>query len=199
MSNFKVLKFFIIFIIFFFPNIGYSEITPEKFIKEVTKEASNILKQDITKEEKSSQLINLAKKTVDIRGIGLYTLGKHKKTISSEQLQIYEELFNVYFLKSFSSRLSEYSDPKIDVLSQNFINNKYTMVSSILVGDEKRPEISIEWRVYTKDPDNYLIRDLIIEGLSLARTQREEFNSVIQSAGGDINVLFNNLRKFNER
>ena len=199
MSNFKVLKFFVIFIIFFFPNIGYSEITPEKFIKEVTKEASNILKQDITKEEKSSQLINLAKKTVDIRGIGLYTLGKHKKTISSEQLQIYEELFNVYFLKSFSSRLSEYSDPKIDVLSQNFINNKYTMVSSILVGDEKRPEISIEWRVYTKDPDNYLIRDLIIEGLSLARTQREEFNSVIQSAGGDINVLFNNLRKFNER
>ena len=155
MSNFKVLKFFVIFIIFFFPNIGYSEITPEKFIKEVTKEASNILKQDITKEEKSSQLINLAKKTVDIRGIGLYTLGKHKKTISSEQLQIYEELFNVYFLKSFSSRLSEYSDPKIDVLSQNFINNKYTMVSSILVGDEKRPEISIEWRVYTKDPDNY--------------------------------------------
>ena len=199
MSNFKVLKFFVIFIIFFFPNIGYSEITPEKFIKEVTKEASNILKQDITKEEKSSQLINLAKKTVDIRGIGLYTLGKHKKTISSEQLQIYEELFNVYFLKSFSSRLSEYSDPKIDVLSQNFINNKYTMVSSILVGDEKRPEISIEWRVYTKDPDNYLIRDLIIEGLSLARTQREEFNSVIQSANGDINVLFNNLRKFNER
>ena len=199
MSNFKVLKFFVIFIIFFFPNIGYSEITPEKFIKEVTKEASNILKQDITKEEKSSQLINLAKKTVDIRGIGLYTLGKHKKTISSEQLQIYEELFNVYFLKSFSSRLSEYSDPKIDVLSQNFINNKYTMVSSILVGDEKRPEISIEWRVYTKDPDNYLIRDLIIEGLSLARTQREEFNSVIQSADGDINVLFNNLRKFNER
>ena len=199
MSNFKVLKFFVIFIIFFFPNIGYSEVTPEKFIREVTKEASNILKQDITKEEKSSQLINLAKKTVDIRGIGLYTLGKHKKTISSEQLQIYEELFNVYFLKSFSSRLSEYSDPKIDVLSQNFINNKYTMVSSILVGDEKRPEISIEWRVYTKDPDNYLIRDLIIEGLSLARTQREEFNSVIQSAGGDINVLFNNLRKFNER
>ena len=199
MSNFKVLKFFVIFFVIFFPKIGYSEITPEKFIREVTTEASNILKQDITKEEKSSELINLAKKTVDIRGIGLYTLGKHKKSITSEQLQIYEELFNVYFLKSFSSRLSEYSDPKIDVLSQNFINNKYTMVSSILVGDEKRPEISIEWRVYTKDPDNFLIRDLIIEGLSLARTQREEFNSVIQSADGDINVLFSNLREFNKR
>ena len=143
------------------------------------------------------QLIELAKNNVDIKGIGKYTLGKHKKNISETQLQEYEKLFYQYFLKSFSSRLSEYSDPKIDVLSQKIINEKYTMVSSILVGDEKRPEIKIDWRVYTKNPDFPLIRDLIIEGLSLARTQREEFNSVIQSADGDINVLFENLRKFN--
>ena len=170
---------------------------PAKFIEGITLEASNILKKNIEKTQKMDQLIELAKNNVDIKGIGKYTLGKHKKNISETQLQEYEKLFNQYFLKSFSSRLSEYSDPKIDVLSQKYINEKYTMVSSILVGDEKRPEIKIDWRVYTKNPDFPLIRDLIIEGLSLARTQREEFNSVIQSADGDINVLFENLRKFN--
>ena len=170
---------------------------PAKFIESITLEASNILKKNIEKTQKMDQLIELAKNNVDIKGIGKYTLGKHKKNISETQLQEYEKLFNQYFLKSFSSRLSEYSDPKIDVLSQKYINEKYTMVSSILVGDEKRPEIKIDWRVYTKNPDFPLIRDLIIEGLSLARTQREEFNSVIQSADGDINVLFENLRKFN--
>ena len=133
-----------------------------------------------------------------IKGIGRYTLGKHKKSITNDQLIEYEILFNQYFLKSFSSRLSEYSDPKINVLNQKYLNEKYTMVSSILVGDDKRPEIKIEWRVYTKDPDKLLIRDLIIEGLSLARTQREEFNSVIQGGDGNINILFDNLRKFNK-
>ena len=170
---------------------------PAKFIEGITLEASNILKKNIEKTQKMDQLIELAKNNVDIKGIGKYTLGKHKKNISETQLQEYEKLFYQYFLKSFSSRLSEYSDPKINVLSQKYVNEKYTMVSSILVGDEKRPEIKIDWRVYTKNPDYPLIRDLIIEGLSLARTQREEFNSVIQSADGDINVLFENLRKFN--
>ena len=173
--------------------------TPEKFILDITTRASNILKQNVDKNVKSEELIGLAKESVDIKGIGLYSLGKYKKNISSEQLVIYEELFRDYFLKSFSSRLSEYSDPKINVLSQRYINEKYTIVSSVLVGDEKRPEVNIEWRVYTKDPLNPLIRDLIIEGLSLARTQREEFNSVIQSADGDINVLFDNLKKFNSK
>ena len=171
---------------------------PAKFIEGITLEASNILKKNIEKTQKMDQLIELAKNNVDIKGIGKYTLGKHKKNISETQLQEYEKLFYQYFLKSFSSRLSEYSDPKINVLSQKYVNEKYTMVSSILVGDEKRPEIKIDWRVYTKNPDFPLIRDLIIEGLSLARTQREEFNSVIQSADGDINVLFENLRKFNK-
>ncbi len=177
-------------------NISFSQ-TPENFIKDVTTKASEILKKNIDKSQKSEELIELAKQSVDIKGIGRYTLGKHKKSITNDQLIEYEILFNQYFLKSFSSRLSEYSDPKINVLNQKYLNDKYTMVSSILVGDDKRPEIKIEWRVYTKDPDKLLIRDLIIEGLSLARTQREEFNSVIQGADGNINILFDNLRNFN--
>ena len=178
-------------------NISFSQ-TPENFIKDVTTKASEILKKNIDKSQKSEELIELAKESVDIEGIGRYTLGKHKKSITNDQLTEYEILFKQYFLKSFSSRLSEYSDPKINVLNQKYLNEKYTMVSSILVGDDKRPEIKIEWRVYTKDPDKLLIRDLIIEGLSLARTQREEFNSVIQGADGNINILFDNLRKFNK-
>ena len=177
-------------------NISFSQ-TPENFIRDVTTKASEILKKNIDKRQKSAELIKLAKESVDIKGIGKYTLGKHKKSITEDQLSEYEILFNQYFLKSFSSRLSEYSDPKINVLKQKYLNDKYTMVSSILVGDDKRPEIKIEWRVYTKNPDKPLIRDLIIEGLSLARTQREEFNSVIQGADGNINVLFDNLRNFN--
>ena len=178
-------------------NISFSQ-TPENFIINVTTKASEILKKNIDKSQKSEELIELAKESVDIEGIGRYTLGKHKKSITNDQLTEYEILFKQYFLKSFSSRLSEYSDPKINVLNQKYLNEKYTMVSSILVGDDKRPEIKIEWRVYTKDPDKLLIRDLIIEGLSLARTQREEFNSVIQGADGNINILFDNLRKFNK-
>ena len=177
-------------------NISFSQ-TPENFIKDVTTKASEILKKNIDKSQKSEELIELAKESVDIEGIGRYTLGKHKKSITNDQLTEYEILFKQYFLKSFSSRLSEYSDPKINVLNQKYLNEKYTMVSSILVGDDKRPEIKIEWRVYTKDPDKLLIRDLIIEGLSLARTQREEFNSVIQGGDGNINILFDNLRNFN--
>ena len=169
---------------------------PIEFIENVTQKASKILVKNLNKEEKTAQLISLAEESVDIRGIGMYTLGKHRKMISKEQKEEYEKLFRKYFLKSFSSRLSEYSDPKINVLSQNVINKNYTIVSSILVADEKRPEIKIDWRVYTKIPEKPLIRDLIIEGLSLVRTQREEFNSVIQSNDGDINVLFNNLREF---
>ncbi len=189
-------KILIIFIIFSL-NSAYAQ-TPEEFIKEVTSKASSILKQNIEKNQKSQQLISLAKDSVDINGIGMYTLGKYKKIISEEQLREYTVLFNQYFLKSFSSRLSEYSDPKINVISQKYLNEKYTIVSSILVADDKRPEIKIDWRVYTKNPKNPLIRDLIIEGLSLARTQREEFNSVINGADGEVEVLFQTLRNFNK-
>ena len=167
-----------------------------QFIKNVTQEASGILKNEIPKEQKIDKLKLLAEESVDIKGVGLYSLGKYRKLISSDKLNEYEILFKQYFLKSFSSRLSEYSDPKINVVSQEKINKNYTIVSSILVADEKRPEIKIDWRVYTKFEDKPLIRDLIIEGLSLARTQKEEFSSVIKGADGDINILFNNLREF---
>ena len=141
----------------------------------------------------------MAESAVDIDGIGLYSLGKHRKLITEEKLSEYKTLFRQYFLKSFSSRLSQYSDPQIIVTSQNIVNNKYTIVSSILVETAERPEIKIDWRVYTKNPNKPLIRDLIIEGLSLARTQKEEFNSVIQSADGDVEALLVNLKDFNSK
>ena len=169
---------------------------PLIFIKEVTTEASNILKKNISKEEKIMELRELAENNVDIKGVGFYSLGKHRKTVSQDQLKEYEKLFKEYFLKSFSSRLSEYTDPKINVLSEEVINTKYTIVFSVLEADEKRPEIKIDWRVYTLNPEKPLVRDLIIEGLSLARTQREEFNSIIQNADGNIEVLFSSLKKF---
>ena len=186
---------FLLFYIIFVSNLSYAQ-NPDQFIKSVTEEASNILRQEVSKEIKSEKLITLAKKSVDIKGIGMYSLGKHKKIITEDQLSEYQDLFELYFLKSFSSRLSEYSDPKINVIAQNVINEKYTIVSSVLVGNDKRPEIKIDWRVYTKDPQKPLIRDLIIEGLSLARTQREEFNSVIQGADGNVKVLFQTLKDF---
>ena len=195
----KLLKFRILLVFLILIPYNVLAQTSEEFIKTVTQQASSILMQNISKEQKSQELIELAKTNVDIRAIGLYTLGKHKKNLSENQLEEFEGLFYEYFLKTFSSRLSEYSDPKINVISQRIINEKYTIVSSILVAEEKRPEIEIDWRVYTKNPDKLVIRDLIIGGLSLARMQREEFGSVIQSSNGDINVLFSNLREFNNK
>ncbi len=194
---FKKFYFFsyVILFIVFKSSIVHS-LEPITFIENITSRASEILATNSDKKKRIDLLIKLAEENVDIKGVGYYSLGKHRKKISKDQLNKYEILFKQYFLKSFSSRLSEYSDPKINVISQEVINTKYTMVSSVLVAKENRPEVKIDWRVYTKNPDKPLIRDLIIEGLSLARTQKEEFNSVIQSADGDINVLFENLEKF---
>ena len=158
--------------------------------------ASTILGGDLGKEQKIEGLKQIAKETVDIRGIGFYTLGKHRKSINDQQKKQYTELFEDYFLKSFSSRLAEYSNPEIEVTSQEKLNDKYTIVSSILVATKERPEVKIDWRIYTKNPEKPLIRDLIIEGLSLARTQKEEFNSIIQSNDGDIDALFTSLKDF---
>ncbi len=196
-SNIKKKILFIFCLLSFFniSNICYSQ-DPSEFIKILTTEASNVLTVSLNDQEKIEKLRELAKNNVDIKAVGYYTLGKHRKNISKNDLEEYEKLFREYFLKSFSSRLLQYSDPKINVLSQEVLNKKYTMVSSVLVANDKRPEVKIEWRVYTKNPDKPLVRDLIIEGLSLARTQKEEFNSVIQGADGDIKVLFNNLREF---
>ena len=170
--------------------------SPKDFILELTSEASKVLASNESRDEKMLKLINLAEENVDINGIGMYTLGKYRKTLSENQINEYKTLFRKYFLKSFSSRLSEYTDPKINVLSEEVINKKYTIVSSVLEANDKRPEIKIDWRVYTINPEKPLVRDLIIEGLSLARTQREEFNSVIQNGDGNIEVLFSNLREF---
>ena len=194
----KKLRFFLL-IIFFWGYIGNSfSIEPDEFVQLTVDEASQVLSNTYSKEEKMKKLESIAKKTVDIRGIGFYTLGSHRKNLSDEQKKKYSNLFEKYFLKSFSSRLAEYTDPKIRVESAQKLNEKYTIVSSILLATDKRPEVKIDWRVYTKNPEKPLIRDLIIEGLSLARTQKEEFNSIIQSNNGDINFLFDSLKKFIE-
>ena len=171
-------------------------IEPNIFVQSTVNRASQILSEDTSKNEKIDKLKVIAKETVDIRGIGFYTLGKYRKTLNDIQKDKYSELFYEYFLKSFSSRLSEYSNPKIDVQSQEKLNENYTIVSSILVATENRPEVKIQWRIYTKNSEKPMIRDLIIEGLSLARTQKEEFSSIIQSNDGDINALFASLEKF---
>ena len=193
-------KYFIKFSLVLFFLISFAEksisVEPDKFVQSIVDKASKVLANNLSKEQKIKKLKLIAMESVDIKGIGLYTLGSHRKNLSDNQKKEYNDLFYKYFLKSFSSRLADYTDPKINVLSQEKINEKYTIVSSLLVGTEKRPEVKLDWRVYTKNPNQPLIRDLIIEGLSLARTQKEEFNSVIQSNDGDINALFLNLTKF---
>ena len=185
----------ILFISFSFTEKSLSA-DPSQFIQSIVDEASKALITNKTKEERIHELKSIAIKSVDIKGIGFYTLGSHRKNLSDNQKEEYNDLFRNYFLKSFASRLSDYTDPKINVISQEKLNEKYTIVSSVLVATEKKAEVNIQWRVYTKNPDQPLIRDLIIEGLSLARTQKEEFNSVIQSNDGDINALFLNLTNF---
>tara|TARA_Y100000780_G_scaffold218820_1_gene224180 strand:+ start:57 stop:659 length:603 start_codon:yes stop_codon:yes gene_type:complete len=193
-------KYFIKFSLVLFFLISFAEksisVEPDEFVQSIVDKASKVLANNLSKEQRIKKLKLIAMESVDIRGIGLYTLGSHRKNLSDNQKKEYNDLFYKYFLKSFSSRLADYTDPKINVLSQEKINEKYTIVSSLLVGTEKRPEVKLDWRVYTKNPNQPLIRDLIIEGLSLARTQKEEFNSVIQSNDGDINSLFLNLTKF---
>jgi len=171
-------------------------IEPDVFVQSTVNRASEILSKNISKEEKINQLKVIAKETVDINGVGFYSLGSVRKNLDDNQKNKYLELFEDYFLKSFSSRLSEYSNPKIDVQDKDVLNKNYTIVKSILVATSDRPEIKIDWRIYTKNPDNPLIRDLIIEGLSLARTQKEEFASILNSNDGDINALYAALEKF---
>tara|TARA_B100001540_G_C15736364_1_gene610085 strand:+ start:611 stop:1201 length:591 start_codon:yes stop_codon:yes gene_type:complete len=169
---------------------------PSELINGIVNEASMVLKSSDPVESKIIKLNDIAERSVDISGIGMYALGKHKKTMSEDQKIKYKKLFKSYFLKSFSSRLVDYTDPKINVISQKKINDKYTIVNSILEATSKRPQVKIDWRIYTKNPDKPLIRDLIVEGLSLARTQKEEFNSVIQNNDGDLNALFKTLEQF---
>ena len=194
-------KFFIIVFFIFFSinlnNISYSYSSdPKQFITEIVDEAKKILVNSNSKEFKTKKLSEMALKTVDIKGVAYYSLGNYRKELNDEQIKEYLILFEKYFLKSFTSRLTDYSDPKINVLSTEVLNSKYTIVKSLLLGTDKKPEVNIEWRVYTKNPDKPLIRDLIIEGLSLARTQKEEFSSVIESNNGDVTKLFITLKEF---
>ena len=192
------LIFFINFLLLFlFLNNATADTSdPKKFIQEIVDEAKKILIKTNTAEYKAKKLTEIALATVDIKGVGLYTLGSYRKDLTEEQKKEYSNLFKEYFLKTFVSRLTDYSEPKIDVISSEKKNEKYTIVSSILLATDKKPEVKIDWRVYTKNPNKPLIRDLIIEGLSLARTQKEEFSSIIESNDGDINALFNKLREF---
>ena len=192
--NFK--KIIIILLLLCLNNSHVYSMEPDVFVQSTVNRASQILSENINKEEKINKLKTIAKETVDIRAVGFYSLGSARKNLDESQKQKYSELFEGYFLKSFSSRLAEYTNPEIDVKSKKLINENYTIVNSVLVATSSRPEVKIDWRVYTKDKNNPLIRDLIIEGLSLARTQKEEFASILNSNDGDINALFKALEEF---
>ena len=183
-------------LIFFTITTKLIAIEPDVFVQSTVNRASKLLSEDISKDQKIEELKLIAKDTVDIKGIGFYTLGSKRKTLNNDQKSKYSKLFEQYFLKSFSSRLAEYSNPEINVYSKEKLNENYTIVNSTLKATDERPEIKIDWRIYTKNVDKPLIRDLIIEGLSLARTQKEEFNSVLQNNDGDINALFKTLEEF---
>ena len=192
----KNIKILLILICSFFWTNNIKANTSSEFINKITEEASTILSSSENDEIKISKLIKIGKESVDINGLAFYTLGKHRKSLDDSQKNEFVKIFNQYFLKSFSNRLVEYKDAKIVVISEDIKNEKYTIVKSKLLATSKRPEVAIDWRVYTIDPNKPLIRDLIIEGLSLARTQREEFNSIIVNNNGDVNALFSNLKEF---
>ena len=192
-SLFNIL--FVTILIFSFVKLSYA-LEPKDFVQSTIDQASEILSSESSKDQKVLKLRDIAKNTVDIRGIGFYSLGSHRKSLDIDQKKEYLKIFEQYFLKSFSSRLAEYSDPKIRVDSQEKLNEKYTMVSSTLLAGDDKPEVKIDWRIVTKDPNNPLIIDVVIEGVSLAKVQKEEFNSIIQSNDGDIKVLFTTLQEF---
>ena len=190
----------ILIIFFYFITFGSSfSIEADVFVQSTVNRASKILSENLSKEEKINKLKVIAEETVDIKGIGFYTLGPIRKNLNDSQKDKYSKLFREYFLKSFSSRLSEYTNPEIDVLSKEVLSEKYTIVNSLLKGTSERPEVKIDWRVYTKNPENPLIRDLIIEGLSLARTQKEEFASILNSNDNKIDALFKSLQEFTKK
>ena len=192
----KIKSYLIVIFLYLITTNNLYAIDPEIFVQSTVNRASKILSEDISKEKKMLELQKIAKDTVDIKGIGFYTLGSIRKNLNEDQKNEYENLFEKYFLKSFSSRLAEYTNPEIDVLGKEVLSEKYTIVNSLLKGTSERPEIKIDWRIYTKNKDKPFIRDLIIEGLSLARTQKEEFNSVLQSNNNDITELFKTLKSF---
>ena len=194
----SIKKVFALIILFFLNFNSIQAIEPDIFVQSTVNRASQILSENISKEEKMNRLEIIAKETVDITGVGFYSLGSKRKELDDNQKKKFSKLFEGYFLKSFSSRLAEYTNPEIEVNDKKKLNENYTIVNSVLLGTAERPEVKIDWRIYTKDPSNPLIRDLIIEGLSLARTQKEEFSSILNSNDGDINALFKTLEEFSK-
>ena len=192
----KIFKFLLVIYFLSIHSTNSFSLEPKDFVQSIVNQASEILTSNYSKEEKIQKLKLIAKENVDIRGIGFYSLGSHRKSLSDDKKKEYIDIFEQYFLKSFSSRLAEYTDPKIEVNDQEKLNEKYTMVSSVLLATKDKPEIKIDWRIVTKNPDKPLIIDVVIEGVSLAKVQKEEFNSTIQSNNGDINSLFLSLREF---
>ena len=195
----KINKVFFIFLVYFSSLANVWSIEPDVFVQSTVNRASKTLSENSTKDEKINQLKKIALETVDIKGIGFYTLGSVRKTLNEDQRTKYIKLFEKYFLKTFSSRLSEYTNPEINVYSKEVLNQNYTIVNSTLKATNERPEIKIDWRIYTKNKENPLIRDLIIEGLSLARTQKEEFASILNSNDGNIEALFKTLKEFTNK
>ena len=192
----NIKKFLFIIIIYFLNTVTIYSIEPDIFVQSTVNRASKVLSENISREDKIVELKKIAVETVDINGIGFYTLGSARKNLNDKEKLEYLKVFTEYFLKSFSSRLAEYTNPEIDVLGKEVLSKNYTIVNSLLKGTSERPEVKIDWRIYTKNPENPLIRDLIIEGLSLARTQKEEFSSILNSNDGDINILFKTLEEF---
>ena len=188
--------FVVIFVFLSFFTTKVVALEPDIFVQSTVNRASKLLSEDISKEKKITELKLIAKDTVDIEGISFYTLGSIRKSLNESDKITYLQLFEKYFLKSFSSRLAEYTNPEIDVFGKEVLNENYTIVNSTLKATKERPEIKIDWRIYTKDQERPLIRDLIIEGLSLARTQKEEFASILNSNDGDIKALFKVLEEF---
>ena len=196
------MKFKKTFLVLFFYTLIFTNsysIEPDVFVQSTVNRASNVLSKDMSKEEKINELKVIAKETVDIKGVGFYSLGQARKNLDTDQKIKYSKLFEAYFLKSFSSRLAEYTNPEIEVQNKEVLNKNYTIVNSLLIATSDRPEVKIDWRIYSKNSDNPLIRDLIIEGLSLARTQKEEFSSILNSNNGDINALFKTLEEFSNK
>ena len=192
----NIKKIFILLLLLSLNSVYAKSVEPDVFVQSTVNRASAILTKNISKEDKMNELKLIAKDTVDIKGIGLYTLGSFRKNLSESQKNEYSSLFENYFLKTFSSRLSEYTNPKIEVTDKKVLNKNYTIVNSVLVGTSERPEVKIDWRIYTKNPEKPLIRDLIVEGLSLARTQKEEFASILSSNNNEIKILINKLQEF---
>ena len=195
----KLNKVLIIIFFYFFGSSNVYSLEPDVFVQSTVNRASQILSKNLSKEEKVKELKTIANETVDIKGVGFYSLGQARKNLDNNQKKKYLDLFKSYFLKSFSSRLAEYTNPEIEVIGKEVLSQNYTIVNSLLIGTSERPEVKIDWRVYTKNPDNPLIRDLIIEGLSLARTQKEEFSSILNSNDGNIDALFKALKEFSEK